>query len=95
MTCAIRAVIRVDVDAAISTIIIAVSIVGLVITETVSNNRGNKPSNTIFLMMTSAIRTVIRVDVNAALSFIKVAVNMVNLIIAEPVFKQCDISRTI
>ena len=80
---------------AVSTIIVTVSIVGLVITGAISNNRGNKPSYTVFLMMTCAIRAVIRVDVDAALSFIKVAVNMVNLIIAEPIFKQCDISRTI
>ena len=29
----------------------------------ISNNSGNKPSNTVFLMMTSAIRAVISVDV--------------------------------
>ena len=61
-TSAIRALIRVDVDAAITAIIVTVSIIGLIMTETVSNFRRSKPSNTVFFMMTYAIRALIRVD---------------------------------
>ena len=50
------------ISTAVSAIIIAVSIVGPVITKTISNIRGNKPSNTVLLMMTYAIRAVIGVD---------------------------------
>ena len=95
ITSTIRAVIRVDVDAAISTIIIAVSIVGLVITKTVSNFRKSKTSCTIFRMIANTIRAVIRVDVDTAITAVKVAVSIVCLIIAKPVSNQCDISRTI
>jgi hypothetical protein len=95
ITCAIRAVIRVNVDAAITAIIVAVSIVGPIITETISNNRGNKPSKTVFLMMTSAISAVSHVDVDTTITAIIVAVSIVCLVIAKPISNQCDISKTI
>ena len=45
------------VSTAVSSIIIAVDVVSLIITETVTNHIRNKPKNTIFKKITIAIRT--------------------------------------
>ena len=93
VTSAIRAVVCVDVDTAISTMITAVSIVGFVITKTVSNNRGSKPSNTVFLMATIVIRAVICVDVDTATSTIKVTLNWLTLSLQNPFLNNVTLSE--
>ena len=83
--------------AAISAIIVAVSTIGLIITKTISNNRGSKPSNTVFLMVTYAIRAVICVDVDAAITAIIVTVSIIGLIMTETVsnFRRSKPSNTV
>ena len=94
-TVTVRANIFVDIHTTVSAIIIAVSIVGLVITDAISNFRKGKPKGTVFLMITNTIRAVILVDVDTAISTIVEATRFVCLIIADPISNQCDISSTI
>jgi hypothetical protein len=92
----IRTVIGVNnISTTISTIIIAICIIGLIITETISNYRGSKPSNTVFLIMTSTFRAVIRIDVDTAITTIIEATRIVSLIIAYTISNQCDVTSTI
>ena len=91
----VRAIISVNiVSTAVSSIIIAVEIVSLVITEAIGNNRGSKPSNTVFFVMTYTIGAVIRIHVNTAVSAVKVAISIVTLIIAKAISNQFQV-RTI
>ena len=94
-TVTVGANIFVDIHTTVSAIIIAVSIVGLVITDAISNFRKGKPKGTVFLMITNTISAVILVDVDTAISTIVEATGFIRLIIADPISNQWDISSTI
>ena len=94
-TVTVSANIFIDIHTTVSSIIIAVSIVGLIITDAISNFRKSKPRGAVFLMITNTIRAVILVDVDTAISTIVEATRIVCLIIADPISNQCDISSTI
>jgi hypothetical protein len=80
----IRAKISVDiVSTAISTIIIAVCIVSIVATKTVTNHRGSISKHTIIFMKTCAFITELSVDVDTAISTIIITLRSVSLIIAK------------
>jgi hypothetical protein len=67
----------------VSSIIIAVCIVGLIITKTVTNHRGSISKHTIIFMKTCAFYTEISVDVDTAVSTIIITLHSVSLIIAK------------
>jgi hypothetical protein len=71
------------VSTTVSSIIIAVCIVGLIATKTVTNHRGSISKHTIIFMKTCAFITELSVDVDTAISTIIITLRSVSLIIAK------------